>query len=120
MNKTRKTGGTVFATDLNDANPQFYYVWIMSPDGYVVQYTHLDPSTVKLQVNDTITEGQVLGNYGKFGNSTYSHLHVSFVEYDATTKKWNKYVHPGKYWPVKPDSFSGGSIGGGDDYDPTR
>ncbi|AZG45378.1 M23 family metallopeptidase [Gordonia insulae] len=44
-------------------------------DGVYVFYAHLEPGSVKVEVGDTLTPGQVIGRLGNSGNSDAPHLH---------------------------------------------
>lgn len=51
------------------------YICIEHPGGYYSYYAHLKKGSAKVQLNDSVTEGQVIGLVGSSGNSTDPHLH---------------------------------------------
>lgn len=58
-------------------------------DNYVIMYAHL--SSVDVEKNEKIKQGQVLAHTGSTGNSTGPHLHYEIM-------KDNKYLNPYDYY----------------------
>ncbi|MEC4804905.1 MAG: M23 family metallopeptidase, partial [Jaaginema sp. PMC 1079.18] len=52
-------------------------VYIEHDNGYVSRYLHLKKNSVPVQVGDTVSAGQKIGEQGNSGWSTASHLHVA-------------------------------------------
>jgi murein DD-endopeptidase MepM/ murein hydrolase activator NlpD len=47
---------------------------------YFVFYGHLQPHSIKVQIGDTVSKGQVIGTLGNTGNSAAPHLHMHVSE----------------------------------------
>jgi murein DD-endopeptidase MepM/ murein hydrolase activator NlpD len=60
--------------------PNANFVKIRHSDGTVGEYLHLTKNGVIVNVNDTIAQGQHIGNSGNTGCSTAGHLHFQVVE----------------------------------------
>jgi len=48
--------------------------------GVYAFYAHLQPGSVRVQVGETVTTGQILGLLGNTGNSTAPHLHFQLAD----------------------------------------
>jgi hypothetical protein len=48
--------------------------------GVYAFYAHLQPGSIRVQVGETVTSGQVLGLLGNTGNSTAPHLHFQLAD----------------------------------------
>jgi hypothetical protein len=48
--------------------------------GVFAFYAHLQPGSIRVQVGETVTTGQVLGLLGNTGNSTAPHLHFALAD----------------------------------------
>ena len=53
---------------------QVLFAW-PALSGRYAAYAYIIPGTVKVNIGDTVVQGQVLGNLGNSGNSTAPHLH---------------------------------------------
>ena len=53
--------------------------WRLAPGVYAF-YAHLQPGSIRVQVGETVTTGQVLGLLGNTGNSTAPHLHFQLAD----------------------------------------
>ncbi len=62
---------------------------VLTDDGYVLQYAHMDSISSNISVNSKISKGQVLGKMGSSGVSTGTHLHFE-VRYNNHSNHWNK------------------------------
>jgi hypothetical protein len=91
--------------NISDGN----YISIKHKDGTVAHYWHLKKDGVVVNVSDTVTAGQLIGESGNTGYSAFPHLHFEVGGNDAIgnykqlatrfkTKKGNKYLHPAKYY----------------------
>lgn len=49
-------------------------VYIDHGNGFITHYSHLAPGSVQVNVNDSVTQGQVIGKIGSTGRSTGDHL----------------------------------------------
>lgn len=68
-------------TKIDYANPSLDTVSITHPNGFVIRYMHMNKGHIKVNVGDTVTTGQVIGEVGS-GNGHYgAHLHI---EIDVT------------------------------------
>lgn len=56
------------------------HVMIQTPDGVVVAVCHLQQTTVRVQLGQTVREGEPLGRCGNSGNSTEPHVHVQALD----------------------------------------
>jgi murein DD-endopeptidase MepM/ murein hydrolase activator NlpD len=48
--------------------------------GVYAFYAHLQPGSIRVQIGETVTTGQVLGLLGNTGNSTGPHLHFQLAD----------------------------------------
>jgi hypothetical protein len=48
--------------------------------GIYAFYAHLQPGSIRVQIGETVTKGQVLGLLGNTGNSTGPHLHFQLAD----------------------------------------
>ena len=48
--------------------------------GVFAFYAHLQPGSIRVQIGETVTTGQVLGLLGNTGNSTAPHLHFQLAD----------------------------------------
>lgn len=48
--------------------------------GVYAFYAHLQPGSIRVQIGETVTKGQVLGLLGNTGNSTGPHLHFQLAD----------------------------------------
>jgi murein DD-endopeptidase MepM/ murein hydrolase activator NlpD len=48
--------------------------------GVYAFYAHLQPGSIRVQIGETVTTGQVLGLLGNTGNSTAPHLHFQLAD----------------------------------------
>jgi hypothetical protein len=54
-------------------------VLALVPGGYAC-YAHLQPGSIRVQVGETVTTGQMLGLLGNTGNTTAPHLHFQLAD----------------------------------------
>jgi murein DD-endopeptidase MepM/ murein hydrolase activator NlpD len=91
--------------NLSDGN----YISIKHNDNSVAHYWHLKKDGVYINIGDTITSGQLIGESGNTGYSAFPHLHFEVVGNDANgnytqlatrfkTKKGIKYLRPAKFY----------------------
>lgn len=91
--------------NLSDGN----YISIQHKDGSVAHYWHLKKEGAEVNVGDTVSTGQLIGESGNTGYSAFPHLHFEVVGYDANgnykqlatrfkTKKGIKYLRPSKFY----------------------
>jgi hypothetical protein len=48
--------------------------------GVFAFYAHMQPGSIRVQIGETVTTGQVLGRLGNTGNSTAPHLHFELAD----------------------------------------
>jgi len=91
--------------NLSDGN----YISIQHNDGSVAHYWHLKKEGAEVNVGDTVSAGQLIGESGNTGYSAFPHLHFEVVGNDANgnykqlatrfkTKKGIKYLRPSKFY----------------------
>ncbi|MEJ8841967.1 M23 family metallopeptidase [Lacibacter sp. H375] len=86
--------------NLSDGN----YISIQHGDGSVAHYWHLQKNGVKVNVGDTVSKGQQIGNSGNTGYSAFAHLHFEVVQNGKQqptrfqTKKGIKYLRPSRFY----------------------
>jgi len=91
--------------NLSDGN----HVSIQHKDGSVAHYWHLKKDGVEVNVGDTVSAGQLIGESGNTGYSAFPHLHFEVAGNDANgnymqlatrfkTKKGIKYLRPAKFY----------------------
>ena len=82
-------------------------VGIRSESGIEIQYTHVDSAAKGLlQEHQKFQQGELIGNYGMFGDTDYEHLHTTFRIGPERRK-----VDPGLYWPTgRPTNWTFGSL----------
>jgi len=91
--------------NLSDGN----YISIQHNDGSVAHYWHLKKEGAEVNVGDTVSAGQLIGESGNTGYSAFPHLHFEVVGNDADgnykqlatrfkTKKGIKYLRPSKFY----------------------
>jgi murein DD-endopeptidase MepM/ murein hydrolase activator NlpD len=97
--------GGLKPANLSDGN----YISIQHNDGSVAHYWHLKKEGVEVNVGDTVSAGQLIGESGNTGYSAFPHLHFEVVGNDADgnykqlatrfkTKKGIKYLRPSKFY----------------------
>lgn len=64
------------AIDEADGN----YVVLDIGNGFYVNYAHMQPGSVRVQLGDTVKRGDVLGLVGNTGNSVAPHLHLHVMD----------------------------------------
>lgn len=77
-------------------------------DGMKIIYGHLSTNSIKVNVGDNVTYGQVIANMGNSGSSTGMHLHFQ-MELNGTVVDPEEYVDPNDPRPVTTVEYS--SIG---------
>ncbi|TMI65430.1 MAG: M23 family metallopeptidase [Bacteroidetes bacterium] len=91
--------------NLSDGN----YISIQHKDGSVAHYWHLKKEGAEVNVGDTVSAGQLIGESGNTGYSAFPHLHFEVVGNDVSgnykqlatrfkTKKGIKYLRPSKFY----------------------
>ena len=75
-----KAGTVVISEALKKSNGEDYrsygeYVVISHNDGTMTLYAHMKAGSRRVSVNQSVSQGQVLGTVGSTGNSTGTHLH---------------------------------------------
>jgi len=91
--------------NLSDGN----YISIKHNDNSVAHYWHLKKDGVYVNIGDSVTAGQLIGESGNTGYSAFPHLHFEVVGNDANgnytqlathfkTKKGIKYLRPAKFY----------------------
>jgi len=91
--------------NLSDGN----YVSIEHKDKSVSHYWHLKKNGLIVNVGDTVSAGQLIGESGNTGYSAFPHLHFEVAGNDANgnykqlatrfkTKKGIKYLRPAKFY----------------------
>ncbi len=73
-----QSGKTAVPIDLDTVGGN--HVVIDIGNGKYAFYAHLIPGKIKVNVGDTVTSGQVIGQIGNSGNSTEPHLHFHIVD----------------------------------------
>jgi len=94
-----KAGTVTTSTALKNSNGSYRsygeYVVINHGDGTLTLYAHMLAGSRKVQQNQKVTQGQVIGTVGSTGNSSGTHLHF---EVQVLTKVGGTY----KFRPVNP------------------
>jgi len=67
------------AIDVNFLNAGGNHVVIYMGYGLYAFYAHMRPGTIKVNVGDRVTAGELIGHVGNSGNSTEPHLHEHIV-----------------------------------------
>ena len=68
--------------------------------GVYAFYAHLQPGSIRVQIGETVTTGQVLGLLGNTGNSTAPHLHFQLADGpDVLTATSLPFVIDHDRWP---------------------
>ena len=71
-------------TRINYGAPSLNTVSIQNPDGFTIQYLHMNNGQIDVKVGDQVTAGQVIGTVGD-GNGNYgTHLHIQ-IEISGNT-----------------------------------
>ncbi len=85
--------------NLSDGN----YIIIEHDDGSTAHYWHLQYNSIFVNLNDTVSQGQVIGLSGNTGYSAFPHLHFQVFDKNNKnilvrfrTKKGVKYIRPGR------------------------
>lgn len=85
--------------NLSDGN----YIIIEHEDGSTAHYWHLQYNSIFVNLNDTVSQGQVIGLSGNTGYSAFPHLHFQVFDKNNKnilvrfrTKKGVRYIRPGR------------------------
>lgn len=85
--------------NLSDGN----YIIIEHEDGSTAHYWHLQYNSIFVNLNDSVTQGQVIGLSGNTGYSAFPHLHFQVFDKNNKnilvrfrTKKGVRYIRPGR------------------------
>ncbi len=89
MNTEAKAVKSGVVIDKGYSNSYGNWVKYKTYDGYVIRYAHL--SSVAVEKNQEIKQGQVIAYTGSTGNSTGPHLHYEIMEN-------NEYINPYSYY----------------------
>lgn len=69
-----------YPADVSLADADGNYVVLNIGDGFYVNYAHMQPGSVRVNVGDEVKTGDVLGLVGNSGNSVAPHLHLHVMD----------------------------------------
>lgn len=58
------------------------YIKVKHPNGYYTLYAHLKPNSIKVNVGDFISQGEIIATTGQTGRATAIHLHFEVFNPD--------------------------------------
>ena len=88
--------GTITWTDVPRCSTEdkgtWHSLWVQTGSIYI-QYTHL--KCIDKSQGDSVSTGEILGEYGLYGSTNFEHLHITFLSSPSTASC----IDPGPYWP---------------------